>query len=151
MPVFEILTLVAFLVSMVVGPIAWYRTVRAKNRAAYWKNIALFVGPIALTFLFADAAGLLPEATTPPPTAPNLQEVFERMPTRQVILLAVVAVVWIGGGNLLSYFQNRRLGKRWWQGMNPLDPPFKDFNGREMAILLALATVSLGLVAIVMS
>jgi hypothetical protein len=35
--------------------------------------------------------------------------------------------------------------------MNPLDPPFKDFNSREWSILVALVVVSLGLVALAIS
>ena len=150
-PFLEILTWLTFAAAMVVAPIAWFRIVRAKNRAAYWKNIALFVGPILLVFLFANAAGLMPEAPTPPPAPPSPQDVFAKMPTSQVMLLALVAVVWIGGGNLLFYFHNRRLGKRWWQAMNPLDPPFKDFNSREWLILVALVIVSLGLMALAIS
>jgi hypothetical protein len=150
-PFFEILTWVTFAVAMVVAPVAWFRMVRAKTRAGYWKNIALFICPILLVFLFANAAGLMPEVQTPPPAPPSAQDVFGKMPSSQVILLAVVAAVWIGGGNLLFHFHNRRLGKRWWQAMNPLNPPFKDFNSREWSILAALVTVSLGLMAFAIS
>lgn len=147
----EILTLVTFAVAMVVAPVAWFRVVRAKTRTAYWKNTALFVGPILLVFLFANSSGLMPEVPVPPPAPPSPQDVFGRMSTSQVILLAMVVAVWIGGGNLLFHFHNRRLGKRWWQAMNPLDPPFKDFNSREWSILVALIIVSLGLMVLAIS
>ncbi|MDP3539015.1 MAG: hypothetical protein Q8S26_09995 [Azonexus sp.] len=149
-PFFEILTWVTFAVAMVIAPVAWFRMVRAKTRPAYWKNIALFVGPILLVFLFANAAGLMPEAPTPP-APPSPQDVLGEMPTSQIVLLALVAALWIGGGNLLFHFHNRRLGKKWWQAMNPFNPPFKDFNTREWLILVALAIVSLGLMALAIS
>lgn len=148
---FEILTWATFAVAMVVAPIAWFRMVRAKTRPTYWKNIALFVGPILLVFLLASAAGLMPEAPAPPPAPPSPQDVWGKMPTSQIVLLAVGAAVWIGGGNLLFHFHNRRLGKRWWQAMNPFDPPFKDFNAKEWSILGALVIVSLGLMALAIS
>ena len=53
--------------------------------------------------------------------------------------------LWIGGGNLLTHFHNRRLGKKGWRALNPFDPPFKDFNTREWLILGALVVVSMGL------
>lgn len=53
-------------------------------------------------------------------------------------------------GSLLLQSQNRRLGRKWWQGMNPLDPPFKDFNRREWIILgiLAIAAMALAVAAV---
>ena len=149
-PFFEILTWVTFAVAMIVAPVAWFRGLRAKTRAAYWKNNALFVVPIALVFLFAYAAGLIPETPTPPPIAPSSQDVFSLMPTNQKFLLIAAAILWIGGGNLLSYYHNRRLGKKGWQLMNLLDPPFKDFNRNEWLILgtLVVCSMALGAVAI---
>ena len=67
-PFLEVLTSLAFVVAMVVSPVAWFRIVRAKTRAAYWKNIVLFAAPILLVFFFANGAGLMPETPTPPPT-----------------------------------------------------------------------------------
>ena len=150
-PFLEILTWVTFAVAMVVAPVAWFRMVRARTRSAYWKNIALFAGPILLVFLLANGAGLMPETPPPPSVPPSPQDAFGKMPTSQVILLALVAAIWIGGGNLLFHFHNRRLGKKWWQAMNPLDPPFKDFNSQEWSILVALVVVSLGLIALAIS
>lgn len=135
---------------MVVAPIAWLRMLRAKTRAAYWKNIGLFVGPIFLVFLLANGAGLIPEFTTPR-VSPSPQDVFGQMPTEQLVLLVLVAIIWIGGGNLLFHRHNLRLGKKWWQALNPLDSPFKDFNFREWLILGVLVVISLGLLVAVIS
>lgn len=130
---------------MVVSPVAWFRIVRAKTRAAYWKNIVLFAAPILLVFFFANGAGLMPETPTPPPTPPSAEKIFEQMPTGQLVLLGAAALIWIGGGNVLFHIHNRRLGKKWWQALNPLDPPFKDFNTREWLILGVLLAGSMGL------
>jgi len=141
----KILASVAFVTAIVVAPIAWFRMVRAQSRAAYWKNMALFGGPILLFFLLAKGAGLLPEMPAPPPSPPSAQDILGRMPTEQLILLGAAALLWIGGGNILFLLHNRRLGKKWWQALNPLDPPFKDFNSREWLILGALVVGSMGL------
>jgi hypothetical protein len=144
---FEILTFMAFVVAIVVSPIAWVRIIRAKNRKAYWGSMLLFAAPIVTTFLFASAAGLLPEAPAQPATIPTVLSVLERLPHRQLVLLIIVAVVWVGGGNLLFYFHNRRLGKTWRQALNPLDPPFRDFNAREWVTLAVLFAVSMAVMS----
>jgi hypothetical protein len=141
-PFLEVITWAAFAMAMIVAPISGFRAVRAKTRAAYWKNNALFVIPILLVFLLAYGVGLTPETPTLPPPRP--QDVFGKMPTAQLVLLGIVAAIWIGGGNVLFYFHNRRLGKKWSKPMNPLDPPFKDINTRKWLILGALVVVSLG-------
>ena len=112
-PFLEILTWVTFAVAIVISTIAWFRMVRAKTRVAYWKNIVLFAAPILLVFLFANGAGLMPDAPTPPPTSPSVQDIFGRMPTNQLVLLGAAALIWIGGGNVLFHIHNRRLGKKW--------------------------------------
>ena len=144
-PFLEMLTWVTFAITLVIAPVAWFRMVRAQTRAAYWKNIVWFIAPILLTFVFANMADLMPKVPTPPPTPPDAQDVFDRMPTGQKVLLVATAVVWIGGDNLLSHFHRRRLGKKWWQVLNPFDPPFKDFNTREWLFLGAILVVSLAL------
>lgn len=144
-PLLVILTLFAFAVLMVVSPVAWFRMVRAKTRDAYWKSIVLFVAPILLTFLFANGAGLIPESPVSTPTPPSAERLFGQMPAGQLIALGATALLWIGGGNLLIHTHNRRLGKKWWQGLNPFDPPFKDFNTREWIILGVLLAGSMAL------
>ena len=142
-----------FVVAMFVCPIAWYRMVRAKTRTAYWGNMGLFVGLILGVFLVADLAGFDTGISKPLPPSqniPNFEQVFGQMPATHLALLIAAAVLWIGGGNLLFYLHNRRLGKRWWQALNPLDPPFKDFNGREWVVLglLTVGSLALGAAAI---
>lgn len=139
------------LATLVVSPIAWFRMVRAKTRAAYWKNMLFFAAPILLTVWLGAAAGLMPEPKGPPPTLPTPGNVLASMPTGQLILLSLAAVLWIGGGNLLLYRHRRRLGKKWWQDLNPLNPPFKDFNPVEWLILGGLVLGSLGLAALAIS
>ena len=140
----EILTLLVFVVAMVISPVAWYRMVRAKNRVDYWKNIVLFAIPILLALFLAKNSGLMKEApSTPPPGMPSAVEIFEKMPAEQILLIGLAALIWIGGGNFLFSMHNRRLGKKWWQALNPLEPPFKDFNSREWLILCALIASSM--------
>jgi hypothetical protein len=144
----EILTWVTFVIAMVVAPIAWFRMIRAQTRNTYWKNIAFFTFPILLVFFFADLAGLMPPhdpTTTAFLEPPPIREVIAKMPPLQLALLGGAGLIWIVGGNVLFHLHNRRLGKRWWQALNPFDPPFKDFNGREWIILGTLLVLSLGL------
>lgn len=136
---------------MFIAPIAWFRMVRAQTRSTYWKNIALFAVPILLTLALGKASGLMQEPAGPPPVLPTPGDVFAGMPTVQLVLLSAAAVLWMGGGNLLFYRHNRRLGKKWWQALNPFDPPFKDFNGTEWLILGGLVLSSLGLAALAVS
>jgi hypothetical protein len=147
----QILTIVAFLATLVIAPIAWFRMVRAQTRSAYWKNMVFFAAPILLSIWLGEAAGLMPEPAGPPPTLPAVEDVFAGMPTIQLLLLSAAAVLWMGGGNLLFYLHNRRLGKKWWQALNPFDPPFKDFNVTEWLILGGLVLSSLGLGALAIS
>lgn len=137
--------------TLVIAPIAWFRMVRAQTRSAYWKNMVFFAAPMLLTFLLADAAGLMPEASAPPSAIPEVENVLAGMPTGQLILLSLAAVLWVGGGNVLLYRHRRRLGKKWWQALNPFDPPFKDFNTAEWLTLGGLAAGSFALGALAVS
>jgi hypothetical protein len=151
---FQIFLVIMFAAAMVVCPIAWYRMVRAKTRQAYWGNMGLFAGLILGVFQVANLAGFdtgFREPAPPPQSIPSIENVFGQMPPIQLALLISAAVLWIGGGNLLFYLHRRRLGKRWWQALNPLDPPLKDFNTREWMTLGVLTVVSLGLGAAAMS
>lgn len=137
--------------TLVIAPIAWFRMVRAQTQSVYWKNMALFVAPMLLTFLLAKASGLIPEASAPPSAIPTAEDVLASMPPGQLILLSLIAVLWVGGGNLLLYLNRRRLGKKWWQALNPFDPPFKDFNTAEWLALGGLVAGSLTLGALAVS
>jgi hypothetical protein len=76
------------------------------------------------------------------------QKIIQNNPAATLILLALVAVVWLIGGNVLVASHYRRLGKSPWSGFKPLAFPFRHFNSREWLILVALAIFSLGLVAL---
>ena len=158
-PLLGILAVIAFAVAIVLAPVAWFRMVTAQSRSTHWRNMLLFVAPILLVFLLANPEGLFdlwsPEADeieTPPVT-----ERFARMPRGRAILLVpfaillgLAAAVWIIGGNLLWLAHKRRTGKTWRQVLNPLDPPFKDYNAREWTwlVLLVVFTLVLGAAAI---
>ena len=139
--IFTVLTAIAFVIAFPTALIAWFRMIRAKNRKDYLKNIALFVLPILSVFLLAHLGGLIqfPDmAKAPPLQVPSAQEIFSKMPTPQLILLGIAGCIWLIGGNILFFLHKRRVGKSWWQFMNPFEPPFKDFNGREWLVLIAL-------------
>ncbi|WP_431098990.1 hypothetical protein [Polaromonas aquatica] len=147
----QTLVCITLVATLVIAPIAWFCMVRAQTRSAYWKNMVFFAAPILLTFLLADAAGLMPEASPPPSEIPEVEDVLAGIPTGQLILLSLAAALWVGGGNVLLYRHRRRLGKKWWQALNPFDPPFKDFNTAEWLTLGGLAAGSLALGALAVS
>jgi hypothetical protein len=147
----QILTCAAIVATLMIAPIAWFRMVRAQTRPAYWKNMAFFAAPMLLTFLLAKASGLIPQASAPPSAIPAAEDVLARMPTGQLVLLSLAAALWIGGGNLLLYRHRRRVGKKWWQALNPFNPPFKDFNTAEWLTLGGLMTGSFALGALAVS
>jgi hypothetical protein len=80
-----------------------------------------------------------------------LQEFIQNNSAATLLLVALVALVWLLGGNLLVASHYSRLGKSPWSGFKPFAFPFKDFNSREWIILLALAIVSLGLIALALA
>lgn len=145
---------VVFIAAWITAVISWFRMVTAKSRKTYWKSIALFVGPILLVFAIAKLGGLFPEVdfeNQPAPEPPEFSEVFRPMPLMQKILLGAAGATWIIGGNLLFVVHNRRTNKRWWHQLNPLNPPFKDFNSKEWSILIGLLVVSMVLGAAAIS
>ena len=139
---------IIFVVVWVTGVVSWFRMVTAKDRKTYWKSIFLFVLPILLLFAFANLVGLFPEidnSMSPPPKPPEIGELFGPMPLSQKILLFGAGITWIVGGNILFIAHNRRMGKKWWYQLNPLNPPFKDFNRKEWSILVLLLIVAMAL------
>ena len=152
--IFVVLTFIALVIAFPTALIAWFRMIRAKNRKDYLKNIALFVLPILSVFVLAYFGGLMqfPDvAKAPPAQVPSAQEIFSKMPTPQLILLGLAGCIWLIGGNVLFFFHKRRVGKSWWQSMNPLEPLFKDFNGREWSILIVLVVSTFIFVGAAMS
>jgi hypothetical protein len=146
----QILTSAAIVATLLIAPIAWFRMVRAQTQTIYWKNMALFVAPLLLTFLLAKAAGLMPEFSVPPSAILTAEDVLVSMPTGQLVLFSLAAVLWVGGGNLVLYRNRRRVGKKWWQALNPFHPPFRDFNAAEWRTLggLAAGSCTLGALAV---
>lgn len=144
--VLKLATLLALVVAFPTGVIAWFRILRAKTTAEYLKNIALFVLPILTVFLLADAAGMV-DFPASEPTAfvavPPAADALPKLSTLQIILLAAAGTIRIVGGNVLMAHHRRRTGKRWWSPLNPLRPPFGDFNRKEWGILGGLACISM--------
>jgi hypothetical protein len=85
-------------------------------------------------------------ATTRPQHSP-----FASMPTNQVALLVLAAIVWLGGGNLLVARHYVRRGESPWSGFKPLSFPFAKFNTLEWLALLGLAVLTLSLGALAIS
>jgi len=73
------------------------------------------------------------------------------MPAIQVLFLALAAVVWLGGGNLLVARHYVRRGKSPWSGFKPFAFPFANFNGLKWLALFGLAVLSLSLGALAIS
>jgi len=145
-PIFLGFFFLVFIAAWITAVVSWFRMVTAKDRKTYWKSIALFVGPILLVFAIAEIGGLFPEVdfqSQPLPEPPMAGDVLAKMPFSQKVLLAAAAVSWIGGLSVLFVLHNKRTNKRWWHQLNPLNPPFKDFNGKEWTILLGLVAVTM--------
>ena len=99
------------------------------------------------------ALNLLAKFGNPPPVATTrpLPSPFASMPAIQVLFLALAAVVWLGGGNLLVARHYVRRGKSPWSGFKPFAFPFANFNGLEWLALFGLAVLSLSLGALAIS
>jgi len=143
----DILFLVAFCVAMIIAPIAWLRMLKAKNQAAYLKNIAWFVIPVLTVFVLGWLTGAFDQEKHNPPQRVETGAT-EGLSWVQVALLSLAGVTWIGGGSLLWFRHTKRVGRPWWTVMNPLQPQFRDFTGKEWAVLGGLAFVALSLGAI---
>ena len=61
----------------------------------------------------------------------------------QVVFLALAAVTWLGGANILIAYHYKRMGKSAWSGLKPFAFPLRDFNAKEWLMLAALAALSL--------
>lgn len=69
----------------------------------------------------------------------------------QVIFLALLAITWLIGGNIVIARHYRRVGRSGWSGFKPFAFPFRNFNRAEWLSLFALGVLSLALLAIAMS
>ena len=79
------------------------------------------------------------------------QKFIQNNSAATLILVVLLAIVWLVGGNVLAASHYRRLGKSPWSGFKPLAFPFKDFNSREWIILMVLAAISLGLISLALA
>ena len=86
-----------------------------------------------------------------PHTFSDILELLLAMPGLQVVLVALAAITWLIGGNVLVAFHYRRLGRSVWSGFRPFAFPFKDFNAREWLILALLLVLSITFIGIAMS
>jgi hypothetical protein len=65
------------------------------------------------------------------------------MPGLQLVFLALAAVTWLGGGNILVAYHYKRVGKSAWSGFKPFAFPLRNFNAKEWLILAGLAVLAL--------
>lgn len=153
MALLDIAFMVVFIGALIVAPVAWFRMLKAKTRPQYLKAIALFVLPILATFALGELSSFKSAAPAPQAPAPTLtlEQAFSGFSFAQGLLLALAAVIWIGGGNLLLWRIHKRAGRSFWRAMNPLNPPFRDFTGRDWFVLIVLAAASMSLAVIAMN
>ncbi len=73
----------------------------------------------------------------------NIIEAVSSWPLETQIYIGLFAATWLIGGNVVIAFHYKRVGKAWWSGFKPFAFPWRDFNGREWAMLGALAILAL--------
>ncbi len=81
---------------------------------------------------------------------PQPGEVFSEIPTEHIVLTALIALIWVGGANVLIVRQRRKAGLSWWACFNPFMLPFRYFDRKAWAILavLLLCTVFIAQAAV---
>jgi hypothetical protein len=123
------------------------RTLSTTSRKVYWRNIGI-LAVIGTTAIIA-APFFMPHPNPAPVEAhkslPAAPEPFAGMSYLQIGLLFAAAATMAVGGNLVGIRSARRAGRPWWQALNPLNPPFRDFTHADVASLGAVAFVALGL------
>jgi hypothetical protein len=72
-------------------------------------------------------------------------EMFSAWPVQSQVSCILVVTIWVGGGNLLSYFSLRRRGIPYYKSLNPFSGVGLDFNKTELLILALLAISSLAI------
>jgi len=149
------LSFLCFAIALVAAPFAFIGMLRAKTRMAYWRHVALFAGPIMLTFALRDLVGLDEPRPTPPPMPPPaefLQDIVSQTPTAALAFLAAGALLWLGGVNFyMRRYMNSRIPPE--RGVQKLlgfflDPPFRHFAARDWLVIGLLAVGSLALSAV---
>lgn len=139
------LAITVFVFALLACPIAFIRVLRARTRLEYLKSAVLFIVPIVIAFELARRTGLLPGRQTPPTSeAQEVYVTFAQMPRIQLALVFIACGVWLVGANILFHRHAKRLG-RTLRTLNPLEPPFKDFNAAEWILPAALVVFTLGL------
>ena len=73
----------------------------------------------------------------------EVTRIFSAMPGLQLVFLALAAVTWLGGANLVVAYHYKRVGKSAWSGFKPFAFPFRHFNAKEWLILAGLAALAL--------
>jgi hypothetical protein len=146
----DIAFIVVFAVTMVVAPVAWLRMLTAKSQRAYLANIALFVLPILAVFGLGHLTGAV-DFNAAPKNELSVEHAAPQLSWIQVLLMSVAGGLWIIGGNVLMYRHTKRMGRSFWSILNPFQPQFRDFTGREWASLAVLAVGTLLLGAVAMS
>jgi hypothetical protein len=130
----------------------FFKTMTAKSRKTYFVGTALIAVIMLSFFAIMTESGLMPsleEVRQHQAEAPPLKEVLSNVPTSVSVAFGFTAVIWIGGGNWILIRQTRKAGRRWWEYLNPLNPPFRDMDWKawaQMALLgvFALFAASIG-------
>lgn len=81
----------------------------------------------------------------------DLIRILEAMPGAQLGFLALAAVTWLGGANVVVAYHYKRTGKPAWSGFKPFAFPFGQFNVIEWLMLAGLAVLALTFLAIATS
>lgn len=142
----------AILVALPIFFFLFFKMMTAKTRRAYFAVMALIAVIMLSLFAFLNESGFVPsleEVRQHQAEAPSPEEVLSNAPTSVLVTFGLIAVIWIGGGNWILIRQARKAGRRWWEHLNPLNPPFRDMDWKawvQMALLgvVALLVASLG-------
>jgi type II secretory pathway component PulF len=145
-PAAEFWILPVVLVGLPICFFLFFKSFRAQTRKAYWTYNALIGAVMLVMFGLMRLAGLIPsteqlrehQAKAPPP-----QEVLSNLPTSFLVLVGLVGLIWIGGGNWIVIHQRRKAGRSWWDCFNPFNPPFRDMNRKAWLQVALLAVFSL--------
>lgn len=130
-----------------------FKGMMAKTRRAYFVNYAVAAVIMLGTYAYLSAIGVIPSTEQiakgyQPPPSP--EEVVPRLPLPLIVSIALAAVIWAGGVHYVVARQARKAGRSVWSILNPLNPPFRDLDGRSwlqiaLVIILGFVVVSVGL------